>query len=377
MNQAKKIMNKIRSIEKRSALSVSFQVEDNSVQSELRLQARWNISIPVDDINIPCSVAGVDFKYDHLWGDCSLINSKIRQVACIRHVHYPEHKFVVKKINAKTKSGPERRAMAKAEFIVEAGNVFLAEYRKASARRSVSARRKKIAALQEKQKELLKEIREVNSAAYLQNKTNRRERIEKNINAFKTGRFWEADEKALKAFFCPPFDKNRLADVSEKWRACLFLECNGLAYGSRWKPKFKMVGTGFGFLCGIDDNGEQWGHRVNLLLDLDRWDNYSLKCTVEEAMSELFGIPYKALVKDACWRQGDLLFHSEPIPEETVMKKQDCWDVRETHRICSAGMERNGSFFRSANEITVEHTSHATVVLPPGEYRIYMLGFGD
>lgn len=32
----------------------------------------------------------------------------------------------------------------------------------------------------------------------------------------------------------------------------------------------------------------------------------------------------------------------------------------------------NGVYFRADSEITVSHTSHATVTLPAGEYRLYM-----
>jgi len=49
------------------------------------------------------------------------------------------------------------------------------------------------------------------------------------------------------------------------------------------------------------------------------------------------------------------------------------WEIRESHTVQSEGLMRNGEYFASPNEITVTHTSHETVTLPAGEYRVYRL----
>lgn len=245
-----------------------------------------------------------------------------------------------------------------------------------------------------------------------------------NLTEFKK----EADKEALKGYFHPPFDKNYLADVSERWRAALFIECESINYkdyNGNWRHK--LGGTGRGYLCGIDDNGDEWGHRVEgLPQGRDDHDNLSLDSTVEEAMAILFGIRAAALAE--CTRQGDLLFCPAKIPSENkvicercgmpesqhfaskldldsergiyedylacycagsyerysprtikapVLEPEEKWTPRESHDITSPSLQRNGRYFRADHQITVSHTSHPTVVLPPGEYRLYALRVED
>lgn len=134
----------------------------------------------------------------------------------------------------------------------------------------------------------------------------------------------------------------------------------------------RLAGTGRGYLCGIDDNGDEWGHRVNdISLSRDEYDIAALDGTVEDAMSILFRInPF--LLAD-CHRQGDLLFCPASIPADVDMTHHEkSWTPRESHVISSPGLKHNGRYFRSDEKITVAHTSHAPVVLDPGEYRLYM-----
>lgn len=243
----------------------------------------------------------------------------------------------------------------------------------------------------------------------------------------KSGRFWEADKDALKGYFNPPFDKNYLADVSPHWRAALFLECGSVSYKSyagNWGHK--LVGTGSGYLCGIDDNGDEWGFVVgNLPQSSDGYGSNRMDTTVEEAMAEVFDIRRSLL--DTCTRQGDLLFcpvkirktpvtvcahcgkpktahslktgyagygaepteylacgysfpageYQEAIIEPPTLKPAETWTPREAHDITSPSLRHNGRYFAADDPITITHTSHATVTLPAGEYRLYMSRMAD
>jgi len=86
-------------------------------------------------------------------------------------------------------------------------------------------------------------------------------------------------------------------------------------------------------------------------------------------MSEIFDIPESALVR--CQRQGDLLFCPEKIPTDIDLEPQEKWEIRESHEIWSPGLQRNGRYIKSDREIVVTHSSHDTLVLAAGEYRIY------
>jgi hypothetical protein len=330
------------------------------------------------------------------------------------------------KINEKTKSGPERRAEEKALFIIKTGKQFLADYKAATKKSSLSKIRKTITDLQTQQKALLPKLRESNSVYLAGRKAAKEEQKNRNAEALKTGRFWEADKETLKDYFNPPFDKNFVADVSETWRACLILECGSESwkdYNGNWR--YKLVGTGRGYLCGIDDNGDEWGYTVeNLSQSCDNYGNAALEGTVEEAMAKIFDISVRAIPD--CYRQGDLLFHpeiirkedspehcancgltrdkhieAEWIPDEGAGAKRLCcdkygyklytphihkaptltpaesWEPRESHIITGEGFEHNGIYARGANDITVTHTSHPTIVLPAGEYRLYMSRVAD
>lgn len=366
--RAQAITEKIKKItsDKTAAVAV-FSRRDNSVQAELRLEASWNISYPVDEIGYPKNLAG-DYN-NPLWLQMRDIASAIRRAAALKTGRC-DTKL---QINERTKTGPERRAEAKNNFIIEAGNAFLADYRAVTGKRAVAAIRKTITDLQAQQKALLPQLRAVNAAYLAGKKTEKQAQADKNAEALKSGRFWDADKETLKGYFHPPFDKNYLADVSEKWRAALFLECKSVSfktYSGSWGHK--LAGTGRGFLCGIDDNGDEWGHRANSLPQShDQFGDAGLDSTVEEAMAELFDISKNELAK--CYRQGDLLFCPAPIPPETKMIPAEKWAIRESHELWSPGLNHNGTYFKSNREILVSHTSHADVILPPGEYELHEL----
>ena len=409
--QAEKIRKRIAAITAdKSLVSASYNISDNSVQAELRLEVQWKISYPVDSINYPREL-NPDRPDRKLWAQMREISQEIAKTAELSQTP-TGYRYHFIEINERTKTGPAKRAEAKAAWLVEAGRQFLAEYRTVSGKRHLAHIRKQIVELQSRQKSLLPQLRAANSQYIAIRKQQSDERKRKNTEALKSGRFWEADKNVLKAYFHPPFDKNYLADVSEKWRGALFLECESVSfklYSGAWGHK--LSGTGHGYLCGIDDNGDEWGSRCWLELNYDTHNNKTLDATVEDAMSVLFEIQTHKL--DKCIRQGDLLFCPVKLRKNVIQVCSNCktewssspdgdrcsncgfrisdgygpiedkpvelhphegiWEIRESHEILSTGLIRNGRYFASDNPIYVRHTSHPIVTLPSGEYRLYEL----
>ena len=407
--RAQMITDKISKITSDESQVIStYRTSDSSVQAELRLRAEWTIRVPVDEINSPRDLSG---KNGELWSSMWPLTRDISKTSELK----TGNSRVTIPISAKTKTGPERRTEAKNLWLTETGTAFLSDYRAVTGKRHLAEIRNQITDLQSQQKALIPKLRESNSIYLAGKKTERGELATKNAEALKSGKFWEADKDTLKGYFHPPFDKNYLADVSEKWRAALFCECESVSY-KRYSGDWghKLTGTGRGYLCGIDDNGDEWGHRVeNLPQSHDQFGDAGLDSTVEEAMENLFDISKTALAN--CQRQGDLLFCSEKIPGkrticdhcgypyhadyQAIGKAYPCgcysgeaipktlpavelhpeekWIPRESHEITSISLQRNGRYFKSDHEITVLHTSHPVVMLPPGEYRLYALKIAD
>lgn len=447
---ANDLMEKIKKLEAdRTTLHCSFNLRDESVQAELRLSSGWSLHRPVDQIQFPknltpapyyrsrCSDGTmrddngqiVDDPAGDLWREMQRHADAIRTVA---HIKTGKNAGTIK-INDRKKTGPAERAEAKNQFIIASCRQFLADYKVAAAKSNIKKIDQQIAALQAQQKALLPALRKSNSEFCAARKNAKTEQGKKNAAALISGRFWEADETAIKGYFHPPFDKNYLADVSEKWRAALFLECESISYknySGDWRHK--LGGTGRGYLCGIDDNGDEWGFIVrNLPQSSDNYGNSALDNTVEEAMAEVFQINKCDLAK--CTRQGDLLFCTAEIRKEDspehcahcgkpmdqhvtvkinmgprwednvdmwmdtircfdseyadeyrpriikapVLKTADQWEPRTGHILASTSLKHNGVYFCAANEITVTHTSHASLMLPAGEYRLYMSRMAD
>ena len=360
----KKLSEKIKAITADTSSVIStFATADNSVQSELRLGARWSIRYAVDHITAKKDLSGGN----PLWRQFSALDSEIRQAADLVITRYPSETI---KINARAKNGEEKRRVARADFEARMASAFLADHKAATGKRALAVVRKKITALQAQQMELLAQMRAANSAYFAA-------RAAENALALKEGRFWDCDRAALKGYFHPPFTRNYLADVSEQWRAALYMEMQSTGYkGWSGDWRHKLIGTGRGYLCGVDDNGDEWGHRVDMHSELtqDQYGDYDYSATVEQAMAVLYGIP--AIKLDTCRRQGDLLFAEAPAfpgPGSTLHPQPEPWNIRESHQIESPSLERNGRWFRSADPITVTHTSHQPVILPPGGYRLYTL----
>lgn len=301
----KNILSKIKEItgSKTPVLS-SFQVSDESVHAELRLWVSWRITYPVDTINYPKNLGAGD--PGQLWVSMREIEMQISDAAKLGAGH---EKLTLRE-SGKSKTGAAKRAEAVSAFWQQHGTAFIAAYREAVKKSTLRKTERTISDLQSQQKALLPELRKHNSLVISARKQQKAERVAKNTEALAAGKFWKADRDALKDYFNPPFDRNYLADVSEEWRAALYTEMDSTAWkASKGDWRHKNIGTGQAYLCGIDDNGDEWGHRVDLSAYLDH-DYYGdmgyAGVTVEDAMSELFGVAREKLNK--CTRQGDLLF---------------------------------------------------------------------
>lgn len=354
----------------------AFDIEDTSVQAELRLSCDWSITYPVDQIHYPKPVdKSISWLQPDPWNTMHGVVTTIEIVAKLAQ----DHRHLKIAINERTKAGPTRRAAAREEFEVSNGKAFLAAYRTATSKKHLAKITRKIADLQAQQKALLPAMREHNSAVMLARKSAAAERKEANALALTEGRFWDCDKDALKDYFSPPFARNYLADVSEHWRAALYTEMESTAWkAGKGDWRHKNIGTGRGYLCGIDDNGDEWGHHVDLrgYLERDQYDDYGYVASVEDAMSSLFELPVSKLAN--CERQGDLLFCRESIPAGVDLTEQPYpWEIRESHTLTSEGLQRNGRYFRSAAPILVSHTSHAAISLPAGDYRLYAIAIAD
>lgn len=414
--KAEKITAKIKGITaQKTPVIATYRTRDESVQAELRLSVEWRINVPVDAIQYPRDLSGQNADmWSPMWPLWADINKAAKLAEGRARIANP--------INERTKTGPARRSEAKAAWLIEAGQAFLADYRTATKKRRLADARKQITDLQAQQKALLPKLREANSLYLAGKKTERVEQAARNAEALKSGRFWEADREALKGYFHPPFDKNFLADVSEKWRAALFLECESVSfktYSGDWGHK--LAGTHRGWLCGIDDNGDEWGHHCQIPQSQTEYGDARLEGTVEEAMADLFDIAESELAK--CTRQGDLLFCPAKIRREdglehcrrcgeprekhcqttledgmtwlscyyrgntdeydphvhraVVLTPEEKWTPRESHEIASPSLRRNGRYFAADDEIVITHTSHPVVTLPPGEYSLYALRIAD
>jgi len=375
MKKIDKIREQINGIRKmRSPATGFFVIRDTSTLAELRLECEWNIRLPLDSINYPKPIDN-PWPRPECWQKASAIDITLATLTKITNKSY-----LTLTANERTKTGSARRAAAKEAFEIEQGIAFLSAYRKATTPAAIEKLRAKITDLQAQQKALLPAMRAHNSAVTLARRGAAADRRAANQEALTSGRFWDADRDAFKNYFHPPFDRNYLADVSEKWRAALYTEMESTAWkAGKGDWRHKNTGTGRGYLCGIDDNGDEWGHHVDLTdyLIRDYYGDHGYVATVEDAMSALFGVAVKKLAD--CQRQGDLLFCRETIPTDTELHPQHApWCVRESHIVsCATTFERNGRHFRSITPITVSHTSHAVLTLEPGEYRLYTLQVAD
>lgn len=365
------IEKKIAEEEANKVFANKYSFSDFSVQATLKLSTTWNIELAVDYIHFPKQLSGGNIE---LWKKMVELEREIRDIADVK----TGRAALTEKISSKTKAGPDQRKELEKEFRIKAGNFFLSDCQ--AAKKQTKKLNKKIAALQAQQKALLPRLRKANSEYLSERRVEKAETARRNAGILASGEFWKADKDALKNYFHPPFDKNYLVDISERWRAALYLELElssyKNSYGGGWRHK--LTATGDAYLCGIDDNGDEWGHHVSI------WDYMSINeygdieidsASVELAMAELFDLPSRMIA--SCQRQGDLLFCPANIPESIEMYAQEYWNVRESHEIWSPGLQRNEHYFRSSQEIVMSHTSHEPLYLPAGSYQLYTLQVAD
>jgi len=212
----------------------------------------------------------------------------------------------------------------------------------------------KVADLQKRHAEIIKEIRKINSEALTTHKKAASAAREAEKQALTDGRFWECSENTLKNYFNVPFDRRKLLDVSEQFRAALFVELEYGGYGTGIVPTHRA------YLCGIDDNGEEWGFRLEA-----SWD-YNDK--VADAMAVLWEVPKTIIEKS--FRQGEIIFWPDQFPVGITMQPAEDWQIAPSHVITSPSLRRSRvSYIYSDDPITVTHPTHKPLILPAGEYR--------
>lgn len=256
-----------------------------------------------------------------------------------------------------TRSEAKRKAWKK-EKIKECRRAYNALWQ------TQKSRVNQVTKLQKKQKECIKKLRAENSKYVLANRTTAAVKRREEHKALAKGHFWECEEQTLKDFFHVPFTKRKLVDVSERFRAALFVELELEEY-----PYKSLVPTNRAYLCGVDDNSEEWGFQV-FNNDGPCARGWEYKSTVVEAMAIVWDIN-KDIVKKS-YRQGELLFHPASFSVGSTLRRETIWDVAPAHTVSSPTLSHNGDSFASTDPITVSHPTHAPLVLPAGEYRVFI-----
>jgi len=250
-----------------------------------------------------------------------------------------------------SKSEPKRRAWL-------AGQVRKCRAARRSIITSTRERMPEITTMQKRQAEIIAEVRKSNASTLIGQKKVASEKRAKEKAALEAGRFWECSEQLLKDYFSVPFDCRKLVSVSEKFRAALFLE---LEHGQNSMGYNALVPTYNAYLCGIDDNGEEWGFRLQQ--DCDYND------TVEDAMAVCWEVP-KSIVEQS-FRQGEILFwkNNNPTGWRTMTPDTE-WQIAPSHVITSPSLRHNGGhYFYADDPIIISHPTHAPLILLAGEYQ--------
>lgn len=231
---------------------------------------------------------------------------------------------------------------------------------------TIEYRREMIKNLQQEQQKFIESVRRWNASVILRQRANAKAHRESEQVALASGEFWKCSEQTLKDYFHVPYERRKLVDVSEKYRATLFVEVDVRDIDQPWGYSRSLVPTSRAYLCGIDNNGEEWGFRVILR----HYEEWLYESKVVDAMAEVWGVDEKLVLESE--RQGEILFHADLIPDGVEMVADGDWQIRPSHCVKSEGLEHDDDYFRSANTITVEHPTHAPVTLPPGSYRAYI-----
>ena len=246
-----------------------------------------------------------------------------------------------------------RKPAARAAFLQSKVMDCLTVYRRLLGKRE--SIKKKVAKFQQRQAEIIKEVRKVNGELI----ASRRQVLQAERDALVAGRFWECREVLLKDFFRVPYDKRKLVAVSEQYRAALFVEVDvNDSYGYKT------------YLCGIDDNGEEWGFRLG--------GHFSYDCGeygIERAMARCWDTTVSVVQRS--FRQGEILFFPTPIPRNVPLEAETEWQVAPNHTASSPDLWHNGEYMGSSAAITVSHPTHPPLTLPPGDYQVLIHEMGD
>ena len=250
-------------------------------------------------------------------------------------------------------------------------------------------------------KKELKAYREANSKTYKERKNHRAEMRK----AVLESRFADADEKAIKEWARDEFYiKNvTILDQSNEHRAVLFAEVEYIK-GNKYEYKSGHWDVKGLTLAGIDDNQEAWQVQVPFddyygeteISDVEDMD-------VEDAMARIFCVDERAIYGSL--RQGDILAYPlkegenysniwdedkfssavESVDEisieisEPELKKD--WEVLPNHKLMgestvkcieatTTGGWHNIYEVNLKDKATMEHTSHAPIVLNAGRWLI-------
>lgn len=359
-------------------LFISVYIDDISTQKEIRLTSHIHIRYQADQIkskkDMNESGYGIDFKK---------ISEKIFQLSLLKY-HTETFKHPTP---SRSKSALVERKQLIDTYTLDFYNRALKEI--SAARIKAKALPRQISALQDEQKELLKLIRESNSKYLAQRKAEKQAIAERNTQAIADGKFWKCTADFLKVYFQPPFSKNHYAGVSRQHRAALFIECRTGSYKGSNGWYHRMEPSGLVYLCGIDDNGDEWGHIIDMsyYMEIESTDGYGNPrysfefCSIEDVMGHMFGVHPDNI--DYGYRQGDVfLLPVSPLEyglENVEWKKIDCGyeDILESHTINGYNIEScvksDYKYYRCKSLITLTHTSHQTVMAPPGNYRLHTL----
>lgn len=236
--------------------------------------------------------------------------------------------------------------------------------RNALLRRKQSVLRK-VGRLQERQQELIRRRRELNGKAVVKRRQIAQERRRAEAEAIEAGRFWECSEKTLKDFFHVPFRRRKLVDVDSRHRAALFVEVE-LQYDP-CEGYERLLPTDRAYLCGVDDNGEEWGFVLR--------GPWLYTSRVVDAMAVAWGV--KPSTVGRAQRQGELLVWPSLIPEGTELRGRTSYDLAPSHTAKSPSLRVNGEYLASDDPIEIVHPTHQPLRLEPGTYRWAVHGYGD
>jgi hypothetical protein len=165
-------------------------------------------------------------------------------------------------------------------------------------------------------KPLLKKLRELNSAVVKE----RRERAKAEREAIREGRFEEVSDKRIKEFLRKEwgFTNLTILDKSSPYRAVAFALLDDELYFNEWNHNVEWYVKEVR-LAGVDDAGNPWDIRVDVVGGpFDTLDEHS-KWSVEQLMSRLFGVDIRIVVDADTTTQGDILIF--PCKKEHYVRR--------------------------------------------------------